>query len=121
MTGDIGRRMFQIMEEKHVKSKDMCALLNIKENTLSSWKARNKDPESKDIFAICEYLGVSCEYLLTGNDRRPVMVTISPEDREWLDLLRSLPQEVKAKCRAELEGYLKYSFVEAKENLKQAK
>ena len=68
MAGEIGKRMFEIMERKHIKSRDLCELLQLKESSLSSWKARGKDPDAKDIFAICELLDVSCEYLLTGKE-----------------------------------------------------
>jgi len=68
MAGEIGKRMFDIMEQKHIKSRQICDLLQLKESSLSSWKSRNKDPDAKDIFAICKLLDVSCEFLLTGSE-----------------------------------------------------
>jgi transcriptional regulator with XRE-family HTH domain len=102
--------MFQIMDEKGIKAREICSLLQIKENTLSSWKVRNKDPEARDIFALCEYLGVSCEYLLTGTETsegRSEGGSFDREDLELLRLIQQLPHDAKIEFRGEIKGYLK--------------
>lgn len=41
-------------------------LIGINQKTLSSWKVRNIFPKSDDLYRIAKHLGVSMEYLLTG-------------------------------------------------------
>lgn len=48
----------------------MCAYLHIGTSTVSNWKNRGTDPPAKYIIPICDFLNVSPEYLLTGENRK---------------------------------------------------
>lgn len=57
-------RITQIMDTKNLNQSDLCKILGIKDSTFSTWKTRGTDPPAKYILLICEYLGVSVDYLL---------------------------------------------------------
>lgn len=107
----ISERMFFILEKKNLKSVDLANLLNVGTGQISTWKKRNTDPPAKYIPLICEFLGISYEYLLLGNDEDPIISignTISCEDKEWLSLIHQLPLEAQYEFRGEIKGYLKH-------------
>lgn len=115
-------RMFALMEEKDKKSVDLASLLSVGTGQISTWKKRNTDPPAKFIPQICEFLGVSCDYLLTGMNAPSSIVT--SDDAEWLSLIHQLPPEAQYEFRGELKGYLKRineESVAADMSLKEAK
>lgn len=75
-------RIVQIMEEKHLSQNELCRKLNIRDSTFSTWKIRNTDPPAKYILLICEFLGVSADYLLGRNDSPEIAVADKAGDIE---------------------------------------
>ena len=114
-------RILDILEKKSLKPADLCRYLNINTRTMTNWKNRGTDPPAKLIAPICEFLGVTCEFLLTGEDKKTP--GLSKEDAEWLSLIHQLPAEIQIEFRGEIKGYLKRLKEEsvAADNLKEAK
>ena len=83
----ICERLFATLDEKGLKAAGLCRTLGIGTNITTGWKQRNTDPPAKFIAPICEYLGCSLEYLLTGREteKAPVL-EISENRREMLEL-----------------------------------
>jgi len=104
----ISERMFAILIEKGKKSTDLAAKLNVGTGQISTWKKRNTDPPAKYIPQICEFLEISYDFLLTGNEKQEKTTHfISSEDAEWLSLIHQLPPEARYEFRGEIKGYLK--------------
>lgn len=59
-------RIFQIIDEKQLKTADLARLLNIKQSVLSNWKKRNTNPPIDYTLVICDFLGITVEELITG-------------------------------------------------------
>lgn len=59
------------------------------------------------IIPISEFLGVDCEFLLTGKHISKKKPQISVDDIEWLSLIHQLPNETQYEFRGEIKGYLK--------------
>lgn len=115
-------RVLSLLEEKSLKMVDLCRFLDINTSTMTNWKNRKTDPPAKFIFPICEFLGVTCEYLLTGEEKN--ITGFCTTDMEWLSLIHQLPREAQIEFRGEIKGYLKRmesESVAADEPLKQAK
>ena len=98
-------RILNLLDEKKIKAADLCRYIGINTSTMTNWKNRGTDPPAKLIIPICEFLDVSCDFLLTGTEK--VLHPYSSEDSEWLSLIHQLPKEAQYEFRGELKGYIK--------------
>lgn len=64
----VNERIFDMMEQKHIKYADLARYLNVKNNVITNWYNRGTEPPIKYIVPICELLGVSIYYLLDIED-----------------------------------------------------
>ena len=89
----ISERMFSLLDEKGLSASGLCKVLGVGTNQTTNWKQRNTDPPAKHIILICEYLGCSLEYLLTGQEAEKTPAPgISENGREMLELYEKLPE-----------------------------
>lgn len=89
----ICERMFALLDEKGLSASGLSKALGVGTNQTTNWKQRNTDPPAKYIVPICEYLGCSVEYLLTGQETEKAPVPgISENGREMLELYERLPE-----------------------------
>lgn len=102
----ITQRILSLLEEKSLTATDLCRAIGINTSTMTNWKNRGTDPPAKMIIPICEFLGVSSDYLLTGKERSSKQDVLS-EDSEWLALIHQLPHDAQLEFRGELKGYIK--------------
>lgn len=103
---EIIERIFQIMDQKQKRATDLCDVLQIRTSTMSTWKTRVNDPPAKYMKAISDFLGVSLDYLLTGEEA-PVKKSTSSDEDDMLELYRLLPDSKKFEFKGEIKGYLK--------------
>ncbi len=61
-------RMFQLMDMKNIRPIDLANELNISKGVISNWKRRNTNPPAEYIKPLANFLGVSTDFLLTGED-----------------------------------------------------
>ena len=114
-------RILMLLEEKSLTAADLCRAIGINTSTMTNWKNRGTDPPAKLIVPICEFLGVSSDYLLTGKDNS-IKGTISSEDLAWLSLIHQLPRDPQIEFKGEIKGYLKCLERQSSDKkLKQAK
>lgn len=85
---NITEKMFNIMQEKNIKSVQLAQKLGIKSSVISSWKARNSNPPIEYILPICELLDITVYELLDTSDS----VTASDE-RELLTYYRECSKD----------------------------
>lgn len=95
----ISERLFDEISRRNLTAYGLCKALGINPTTTTNWKQRNTDPPAKYILPICEFLGCSVEYLLTGEDAgAPVVIKkepvprISENGREMLALYEKLSE-----------------------------
>jgi transcriptional regulator with XRE-family HTH domain len=67
--------------------KEHCALkelepLGFSSATISTWKKNNRPPRSDDLFKIAQYIGVSMEWLLTGEKMYMDEIFLSEDEKE---------------------------------------
>lgn len=103
---EIIERIYELMHEKDKRAYELCEKLDIRTSTMSTWKARISDPPAKYMKTIADFLGVSLDYLLTGQEA-PVRKTTTPEEDDLLELFRSLPENKKYEFIGELKGFLR--------------
>ncbi len=93
----ICERLFSTLDEKGLKAAGLCRVLGIGTNITTGWKQRNTDPPAKYIAPICEYLGCSVEYLLTGQDTEKAPATeLSVNERDMLKYFKQLTEREQA-------------------------
>ena len=80
----ISERMFQIVDQKKLKTIDLAKKLEIKQSVISNWKKRNTNPPIEYILVICDFLGISVEELVTGNSES----NFHTEEQELINLYR---------------------------------
>lgn len=88
-------RLFAILKESGKTAKALSQATGIPESTISNWKNKNRDIPSDYIIPICEFLGISCEYLLTGNEEQKNPFATDQRDQELLKLFHNLTGEGK--------------------------
>lgn len=81
--------------------------LGIAGSTISNWKNRNSYPRSDDLFKIAQHIGVSMEYLLTGEKMYMDEIFLSEDEKEKFILSgreRKLLEDYKLLSEKEKNG-----------------
>ena len=60
----INQRIFNIIEEKHLKQADLAKMLGVRTSVIASWKTRGSNPPIEYAAQICEFLNISIFELL---------------------------------------------------------
>jgi transcriptional regulator with XRE-family HTH domain len=116
---EIIERIYQLLEERDKKAYELCEKLDIRTSTMSTWKARTCDPPAKYMKTIADFLDVSLDYLLTGNDA-PVRKTTTPEEDDLISLFRELPENKQHEFVGEIKGFL-MGYAESSKHLDKKK
>lgn len=100
---DILKRIQQTLSEKHLKVTEMFKVCGLKGSTYYSWIDRDSYPSSEYIKPIADYLGVSPNYLLSGEKdeyyldpatkEMANMLNDNPGQRVLFDAAKDLPPE----------------------------
>lgn len=99
-------RILSILENNNQKMVDLTRFLGLSTSTTSNWKTKNRNPPAEYIAPICEFLGVSPLFLLTGSENEKVQQPSLDNDQlELLSVYDSLDNEgktiVKSTCYQE--------------------
>lgn len=70
---EIIERISDLLAERDKTAIELCKVLDIQTSTMSTWKTRKKDPPARYMPAIANFLCVSLDYLLTGQERPAVI------------------------------------------------
>lgn len=83
----ISERIFSIMKTKRITQAELAEALGITQPSVGNWKTRGTTPPMEYLPKICEVLGVSWEYLITGEENKNY---ISPEEIKLLEQYRKI-------------------------------
>lgn len=83
---DILKRIQQTLADKHLKVTEMFTVCGLKGSTYYSWIDRDSYPSSEYIKPIADYLGVSPNYLLSGEEDS---YYLDPATKAWADSLKN--------------------------------
>ena len=96
----ISERMFDLLENSSGKSAaGLCRELGISTSVTTGWKKRNTDPPAKYLARICEYLGVSVNFLLTGEQDQDQHEPLSTDEIRLIRKYRLLDDDGKDAVR----------------------
>ena len=72
----ISQRIFEELKKQGKKQKDLAEHIGISTSAVSDWKKKGTNPASENIYAIADFLNVSTDYILTGNERTPLSKSV---------------------------------------------
>ena len=61
-------RLIELMEEKNLTSTALAKILNVRDTTVLRWRKGLINPTIDKLFLLCEYFGVTANYLLGLED-----------------------------------------------------
>nr|DAZ26002.1 MAG TPA: CI repressor [Caudoviricetes sp.] len=93
-------RMFYELKKQGKTISRLCAYLGIGTNVIANWKKSNTIPPAKYLVNISEFLDISTDYLLTGQECSTY--SISDNEQQLIKMYRQLSPET----RGQVYGYL---------------
>ena len=99
----ITERIFIILSQNKLSQKDFARKIDVNEKTVSAWKKNNSLPPLDKISNISDCLGVSIDYLLTGQEKNSSKDQLSNDEQEMLLIYKGLSDISKAKVRERAE------------------
>lgn len=105
------KRLKRLREENGYLQKYVADKLDIKSNTLSGYENGTRSPDPEMINRIADLYDVTADYLL-GRSNHPRLTEsedkkADEEVQELLDIIESLPEDVKKEKKAEILAFAK--------------
>lgn len=92
----INERLFTIMDMKGITSADLAKGTGIRANTISDWKTKGTNPSADKIYRICDFMGISVDFLLTGEETASGDLTVENMSlKEQLDFYYNHMSEIE--------------------------
>ena len=79
----------KLLEEKGLKAADVTRATGIKSPVFSEWKKGKSRPNTEKMIKIANFLGVSIEYLLTGNESKSNTNNLTNRDTKQIEAILS--------------------------------
>lgn len=103
---NINEKIFNTMEEKHLKQADLARVLNLKTGAITNWKVRGTTPPMEYAATICEFLGMSIYELLDIKDKNDIQAAYDVADPGTQAAVRKL-LDVDEEQEKEISSYSK--------------
>ena len=90
--------IFELLCEKRgITPYKFCKDSGVSTSTISTWKSKNSQCRPELAEKVCEYFGISHDYLMTGKElEKPEIPNFEPEHLELIELYSSLKTEQKS-------------------------
>lgn len=86
----------KLLQEKGLKAADVTRATGIKSPVFSEWKKGKSKPNTEKMVKIANFLDVSVEYLLTGNEEKRNAPGLKPKDQKDIkEILANTEQLLK--------------------------
>lgn len=96
----------QLRTSKKILQKDVAALLGIDRTTYAKYESGASEPNYETLLKLAEIFGVSTDYILGRDEKKPAPISESELDAELIERLCNLTPEEKAKVDAFVQGLL---------------
>lgn len=96
----------QLRASKKMLQKDVAALLGIDRTTYAKYESGASEPNYETLLKLAEIFGVSTDYILGRDEKKPAPISESELDAELIERLCNLTPEEKAKVDAFVQGLL---------------
>ncbi len=88
-------RLKELRQHKKISQKELAAVVNVKQNTISNWESGNTEIDQKNLIALSDYFDVSVDYIL-GRDYVNKIASVSDDENELLKYYRKLNEKNKS-------------------------
>ncbi|WP_061250017.1 helix-turn-helix domain-containing protein [Leptospira alstonii] len=105
--GQFPERLRQLRVMKKMSQEELGQLTDLNYNHIGRYERGDSRPSADKLKALAEALGVTTDYLLSGNSDNAARVNL--EDQELLEMFQSvqqLPEEKKESIKDLIEAYL---------------
>lgn len=99
-------RIVKLLQDRHLKQKDLTDYLGIPKNQFTNWKAGRTKSYNKYLCEIADFFDVSTDYLLNGEDT-PLSQPNNNKTQEAFDMYNKLDDNDKAEIRGEMRQMLR--------------
>jgi len=89
-------RIDQLLKEQYKTKRELTDRLGLSHATYTRWRYENGKSYMDHIGEIAEFLGVTPNYLIRGDDGEVGVETLSNEEKELIMNIRQLPNEKRA-------------------------
>ena len=100
---DINKRLFSTMKQKKITQEEIAKALNTSQSVVAGWKNRGTVPSMEYLPTICEVLGVSWEYLVTGEETEQHFTS---EEKQLVEQFRKVLPEGQKEIQSFIEFQL---------------
>ena len=97
---DINKRLFSTMKQKKITQEEIAKALNTSQSVVAGWKNRGTVPSMEYLPTICEVLGVSWEYLVTGEETEQHFTS---EEKQLVEQFRNVLPEGQKEIQSFIE------------------
>lgn len=86
-----GDRLKKLRAARKLRQEDIANILGIARTTYAMYEQNSREPDFDILQQLAEYYDVTVDYLLTGQHVSSSDSYLSPEEREFLDIIRDDP------------------------------
>ena len=109
----ITQRMFSILAEKKLSQKELGMYIGANEKTVSAWKKNNSLPPADKLSDISDFLCISLDYLVRGEEKSSPSVLTENEQR-MLEIFSGLTPTQQGELIGRASAMSEHNDAEAK-------
>ena len=94
----------QLRTSKKLLQKDVAALLGIDRTTYAKYESGASEPNYETLLKLAEIFGVSTDYILGRDEKKPAAETDNGREKEFVQLFEKLTPEQQDMVLAQLKG-----------------
>lgn len=94
MEKSVHQRYCEVRDKLNYKDSDVSKGANITKSTFSDWKAGRYTPKQDKMQRIAEFLGVTTEYLMTGNEPTKQSPALTKKDQKEISAILSNTEQL---------------------------
>lgn len=93
---EISNRIDNLLSQNKLKRIDLVKATGIGESTIRAW-IKGSIPSAEAAYKVAQYLGVTVEWLVTGENKNPIneLKTYTEQERELINIFRNLDDRDK--------------------------
>ena len=93
--GGIGKRIASLRKEKGVTQRQLAEHLRVTDKAVSRWESGVGNPDLDYLPEICDFFGVSLDYLVRGYEPKPEQESVAPASADVAEEKKPLPEKKK--------------------------